>query len=279
MGEYAGFAPITIFFGAFFFAPLILIVAYSFWQVIDYSVVQNWTLDNYRYFLSVPTYSRTFVATLWMTAVATVLTIAIAFPFAYWLTRYVSRTWQRPLLLLVIIPFWTSYLLRVTSWITILGPGGVLNKSLEGLGLIDQPLSFLLYNRWAVIFVLVYLYFPFAALTLFSSFERFDWNQLKAAMDLGAPPLTAVWRVMIPQVRPGIITAVIFVFIPILGEYLTPQLVGGVDGVMIGNLIVNFFQGAQYTRGAAVSLLITALAIGALVLFRRSLVLEEVYGR
>jgi spermidine/putrescine transport system permease protein len=279
VGEYAGFAPITLLFGAFFFAPLVLIVAYSFWQVIDYSVVQNWTLDNYRYFLSVPTYGRTFVATLWMTALATAFTIAIAFPFAYWLTRYVSRKWQRPLLLLVIIPFWTSYLLRVTSWITILGPGGVLNKSLEALGLIDQPLSFLLYNRWAVIFVLVYLYFPFAALTLFSSFERFDWNQLKAAMDLGAPPLTAIWRVMIPQVRPGIITAVIFVFIPILGEYLTPQLVGGSQGVMIGNLIVNFFQGAQYTRGAAVSLLITALAVAALILFRRSLVLEEVYGR
>jgi spermidine/putrescine transport system permease protein len=167
----------------------------------------------------------------------------------------------------------------VASWITILGAGGVLNKTLISIGLIHEPLSFLLYNRWAVIFVLVYLYFPFAALTLFSSFERFDWNQLKAAMDLGAPPLTAIWRVMIPQVRPGIITAVIFVFIPILGEYLTPQLVGGIDGVMIGNLIVNFFQGAQYTRGAAVSLLIAALAIAALVVFRRSLVLEQVYGR
>jgi len=182
-------------------------------------------------------------------------------------------------LLLVIIPFWTSYLLRVTSWITILGEKGLVNRALEALGLVHQPLSFLLYNRWAVIFVLVYLYFPFAALTLFSAFERFDWTQLKAAMDLGAPPLTAIRRVMIPQVRPGLITAVIFVFIPVLGEYLTPQLVGGTDGVMIGNLVVNFFQGAQYTRGAAVALLIAALAVAALVLFRRSLVVEQVYGR
>jgi ABC-type spermidine/putrescine transport system permease subunit I len=278
-GEYAGFVPVLVLLGGFFFAPLVLIIAYSFWQVIDYQVVQNWTLDNYHYFLTVPTYIRTFAATLWMTALATLLTIAIAFPFAYWLTRYVSRAWQRPLLLLVIIPFWTSYLLRVASWITILGEGGVLNRSLLSIGLIHQPLSFLLYNRWAVIFVLVYLYFPFAALTLYSAFERFDWNQLKAAMDLGAPPLIAIWRVMIPQVRPGVITAVIFVFIPILGEYLTPQLVGGIDGVMIGNLVVNFFQGAEYTRGAAVALLITAIAVAVLILFRRSLVLEDAYGR
>jgi ABC-type spermidine/putrescine transport system permease subunit I len=279
LSEYGGFLPLLLLLGGFFFAPLLLIVAYSFWETVNYEVVQHWTLDNYQYFLSVPTYIRTFGATLWMTALATLATIGIAFPFSYWLARYVPRTWQRPLLLLVIIPFWTSYLLRVTSWITILGEGGVLNKSLEALGIIHQPLSFLLYNRWSVIFVLIYLYFPFAALTLFSALERFDWNQLKAAMDLGAPPLVAIVRIMIPQIRPGLVTAVIFVFIPILGEYLTPQLVGGVDGVMIGNLVVNFFQGAQYTRGAAVALLITAIAIAVLILFRRSLVLEEVYGR
>src|SRR3982075_4171113 len=142
LGEYGGFGPALVLFGGFFFAPLVLIVAYSFWQVIDYNVVQNWTLDNYRYFLSVPTYVRTFVATLWMTALATVATVAIAFPFAYWLARHVSRSWQRPLLLLVVIPFWTSYLLRVASWITILGEGGVVNRTLQALGLIHQPLSF-----------------------------------------------------------------------------------------------------------------------------------------
>ena len=110
---------------------------------------------------------------------------------------------------------------------------------------------------------MVYLYFPFAALTLYATLERFDWMQLRAAMDLGAPPRTAMTKVMLPQIKPGITTAVIFVFIPVLGEYLTPQLVGGTRGVMIGNLIVNFFQGAEYTRGAAVSLLIAAVDRGA----------------
>src|SRR5207245_9520651 len=133
------FVPVRWLFGGFCFASLVLIVAYSFWQVIDYNVVQNWTFDNYRYFLSVPTYVRTFIATLWMTALATVLTIGIAFPFAYWLTRYVSRSWQRPLLLLVIIPFWTSYLLRVASWLTILGAGGGVNRARSALGLAPPP--------------------------------------------------------------------------------------------------------------------------------------------
>ena len=110
-----------------------------------------------------------------------------------------------------------------------------------------------------MILVLVYLYFPFGALTLYSSIDHFDWNQLRAAMDLGASPLQAIFRILVPQIKPGIITAIIFVFIPILGEYLTPQIVGGTGGVMIGNLIANFFQAAEYTRGAAISLLVAGV--------------------
>ena len=277
-GQYAGFLPALVLYGVFFLVPLGLIVAYSFWETVDYNVVHHWTLDNYRYFFSVPTYARTLWATLWVSFVATALTIAIAFPFAYWLVRYVPRRLQGLLLVLVILPFWTSYLLRVYSWINILGPEGAINRFLQWVGITSQPVSFFLYDRPAVILVLVYLYFPFAALTLYASLERFDWNQLKAAMDLGAPPRTAVARILLPQMKPGIVTAVIFVFIPILGEYLTPQLVGGARGVMIGNLIVNFFSGAQYTRGAAAALLITSLIVVLLVIFRRSLQVEDAYG-
>ena len=276
--QYAGFLPALVLFGLFFVVPLALIVAYSFWVTIDYNVVHDWTLDNYRYFFSVPTYVRTVWATIWVSVVATLLTLAVAFPFAYWLARYVPRRYQKILLVLVILPFWTSYLLRVYSWLNILGPEGAMNRFLQWTGVTDQPVSFFLYDRPAVILVLVYLYFPFAALTLYASLERFDWNQFRAAMDLGATPATAVRRILLPQIRPGLTTAVIFVFIPILGEYLTPQLVGGARGVMIGNLIVNFFQGAQYTRGAAAALLIAALIVLLLTLFRRSLEVEDPYG-
>src|SRR6266511_1676355 len=230
LGEYAGFAPALVLFGVFFLVPLGLIVCYSFWKTVDYNVVHDWTFDNYHYFFSVPTYVSTFWATIWVSLVATAVTIVIAFPFAYWLARYVPKRLQRLLLVLVILPFWTSYLLRVYSWLNILGEQGANNRFLQWTHLTDRPVSFFLYDRPAVVLVLVYLYFPFAALTLYASLERFDWDQFKAAMDLGATPATAVWRILLPQIRPGITTAVIFVFIPILGEYLTPQLVGGAKG-------------------------------------------------
>jgi spermidine/putrescine transport system permease protein len=158
-----------------------------------------------------------------------------------------------------------------------LGNEGAISRLLGVFGL-STP-SWLLYDRPAVIFVLTYLYFPFAALTLFAALDRFDWRQLHAAMDLGATHFQAVRRVMLPQIKPGLTTAVIFVFIPILGEYLTPELVGGTRGVMIGNLVDNFFQEAQYAEGAAIAILIAAVVIILLLVFRKSLeVSGEMYG-
>ncbi|HZO95737.1 MAG TPA: ABC transporter permease [Gaiellaceae bacterium] len=275
--QYVGFLPALVLFGLFFAAPLGLIVAYSFWETVDYNVVHHWTVDNYRYFFSVSTYVSTMWATVWVSVLATAITIAVAFPFTYWIVRYVPRRLQRVLLVLVILPFWTSYLLRVYSWLNILGDGGAINRFLQWTHVTHRPVSFFLYDRPAVVLVLVYLYFPFAVLTLYASLERFDWDQFKAAMDLGARARTAIVRILLPQIRPGITTAVIFVFIPILGEYLAPQLVGGARGVMIGNLIVNFFSGAQYTRGAAAALLIAALIVVLLVVFRRSLEVKDPY--
>jgi spermidine/putrescine transport system permease protein len=278
VASYLPFVPAVVLLGGFFLVPLGIIVCYSFWEVIDYNVVHRWTLDNYHYFFSVTAYVRTMWATLWVSLVATGITLGLAFPFAYWLSRYVPRRLRAPLLVLAVVPFWTSYLLRVYSWLTILGQKGLLNRFLQWTGITHHPIGLFLYDRSAVILVLVYLYFPFAALTLYSSIERFDWDQLRAAMDLGATPLGAIRRILVPQIRPGIVTAVIFVFIPILGEYLTPQIVGGTGGVMIGNLVVNFFQAAEYTRGAAASLLIAAFILLMLVLFRRSLSTPEAYG-
>jgi spermidine/putrescine transport system permease protein len=217
-------------------------------------------------------------ATLWVAVVATAITILLAFPFSYWLSRYVPPRLRALMLILVVVPFWTSYLLRVYSWLTILGDKGLLNRFLQWTGSTNHPIGLFLYDRPAGILVLVYLYFPFAALTLFASIERFDWDQLRAAMDLGAAPLTAMRRILLPQIRPGLVTAVIFVFIPILGEYLTPQIIGGLNGIMIGNLVVNFFQAAEYTRGAAVSLLIALFIIVLLFIFRKSLSAPEAYG-
>jgi ABC-type spermidine/putrescine transport system, permease component I len=136
--------------------------------------------------------------------------------------RYVSRRLQRVVLLAVIVPFWTSYLLRVYAWQAILGETGALNQFLMQLGIIDKPSTLFVYNDLGVFVVLLYVYFPFAALALYAALEKFDFTQLNAAQDLGARPDQAFRHILIPQIRTGIITACIFVFIPILGEFLTP---------------------------------------------------------
>jgi spermidine/putrescine transport system permease protein len=271
LAEYGGLVPAAVLLGGFFGFAAVLTVLYSFWQVVDFEVVPHWTIDNYTYLFSVDTYVRTFVATLTMVALATVLTLALAMPFAYWLTRYVSRRWRRRLLIAVVLPFFASYLLRVYAWLGILGQNGAINRLLVSIGVTDEPVSILLFNRPAVVLVLVYLYFPFAVLALYVALEQFDWRQLTAAMDLGATAGLAVRRVLLPQIRPGIVTAVIFVSVPMLGEYVTPLLVGGTKGVMIGNLVANFFDTGEYSRGAAAALVIAAFVVALLVAFRRSL--------
>jgi len=269
--------PTAVYFGLFFFVPFGLIVCFSFWTDYNYVVVHTWTLENYRYFLQNAVYWHTMLSTLWVALAATGITLGLAFPFAYWLSRYVRPGLQKPLLVLVIVPFWTSYLLRVYSWLNILGDDGLVNTALKKAGIIDQPMS-LLYHRWSVILVLVYLYFPFAALTLYSSIDRFDWDQLRAAMDLGASPTTALRKILIPQIRAGITAAVIFVMIPILGEYLAPQIVGGTEGIMTGNQIDSFQKGALYARASALSLIVAGFIVLLLILFRKSLASKEAYG-
>jgi ABC-type spermidine/putrescine transport system permease subunit I len=277
--RYAGFIPAALLLGGLFGFALVVTILYSFWRVADFEVRPDWTLGNYEYLLSVGTYARTFGATLLMVAAATALTVGAAFPFAYWLNRYVSPRWRRPRLVAVVLPFFASYLLRIYAWIAILGQNGVINRALQAVGITDEPVSLFLFNRPAVVLVLVYLYFPFAVLALYVSMDRFDWSQLNAAMDLGARPGQALRRVLIPQIGAGVVTAVVFVAIPMLGEYVTPLLVGGTKGVMAGNLVATFFDTGEYSRGAAAALLIAGFVTVALVYFRRSLDLAAADAR
>ncbi len=280
--RYWPFAPSTVVLFGLFFIPLAIVVVYSFWTVDNRTllVVPQWTLKNYATFFNPDNpYLRTFGKTILMAAVVTATGLLFAFPFAYFLVRYLSGRWQRVVLLATILPFWTSYLVRIYAWQSILGEQGAINGFLRWTGIISQPLDVFVYNDVAVFIVLVYLYFPFAALALYTSFEKFDFTQLTAAQDLGATPSRALVRIMIPQVRPGIITACIFVFIPVLGEYLTPTLVGGTKGVLIGNLVYNFYRGGNLPAMAAASFLIAAVIVVLLVLFRRYLQIADVVTR
>ena len=265
--------------GVLFVIPMVFMLVVSFWATEDFDVVPAWNVDNYARFFTVGTYIRTFVKTLLMAGAVTAVGIALAVPFAYFLVRYTTRRWQRAALLAVIVPFWTSYLLRVYAWTAILGERGALNQGLQMLGIIKEPLQIFVYNDFSVFIVLLYLYFPFAALALYSALEKFDFTQLYASQDLGAPPWKGYRYILIPQIRAGLITACIFVFIPIMGEFLAPTLVGGAEGGLIANLIVRFFKGAQLAEGAALAMVVAAFVISVLVLLRKSLRVEDVVAR
>ena len=263
-----------------FLIPMVIMLVFSFWRTnTNFDVVPEWNLNNYARFFNQPTYIRTFAKTLVMAAAVTTFGLALALPFTYFLVRYVSRRVQRVVLLAVIVPFWTSYLLRVYAWQAILGETGALNQFLMAIGLIHEPLTLLVYNDYSVFVVLIYVYFPFAALALYAALEKFDFTQLNAAQDLGARPDQAFRHILVPQIRTGIITACIFVFIPILGEFLTPTLVGGASGNLIANQIVNFTRQSQIPEGSALAIIIAVFVTIVLILFRRSLRVEDVVTR
>ena len=281
--------PAVLVLGVLFIGAMAFMLVFSFWRTVDFRPVPEWNLDNYvRFFtagevaigpLVVSTYVWSFGKTLVMGFVVMAACLLLALPFTYFLVRYVSLRWQRIVLLAVILPFWTSYLLRVYAWQAILGESGALNQLLQGLGIISEPSHLFVYNDVGVFIVLVYVYFPFAALALYASLDRFDLRQLTAAQDLGARPDQAIRHVLLPQIRPGLITAGIFVLVPIIGEFLTPQLVGGAQGLLIGNLVINFLRGAQIAEGAAIAIIIAAFVTLVLIVFRRHLQVEDVVAR
>lgn len=270
-----GFMPISVLLAVFFLAPMVVMVLYSLWTMDGFNVVPKWTLQHYKDFFTAGMYLTVLLKTFGISLAVTALALLFGYPFAYFLVRYVSKRWQMPLLLLVIIPFWTSYLLRVYAWMGILGRKGLINELLMWFGLIKEPLSFLLYNNFSVLIVFLYLYLPFAIITLYAAIEKFDFTQITAAMDLGARPWRTFLEIMLPQTKQGVITAFLFIFIPMLGEYITPKLVGGTSGTMIAILIVTLFRGFQLPTGAAVALSIAALITVILVVFRRYLRIED----
>jgi len=278
--ELAPFLPAGLLLGVLFFIPLAVMFIFSLWETnANLDIVPTWTLNNYGRFFESSAYVRTLTKTVIMGVAVTAICLVFAFAIAYFLARYVSRRWARIALLVVIVPFWTSYLLRVYSWQAILGEKGALNQLLMGLGLISEPSRLFIYNDVGTFIVLTYVYLPFAILVLYASLERFDYTQLTAAQDLGASPSRAFRHVLLPQIRPGLITAAIFVFIPILGEFLTPSMVGGASGLLIANLIQTFFKNALVPQGAALGLLIVAFVTVLLVIFRKYLRVEDVYVR
>jgi len=226
----------------FFLVPIGIVAAYSFDVYSLFPGKHGFTLAAWREFVHSSIYLALFWKSVKMSLIVSAIIVVLAYPLAYYLA--LSGTKRKYVLLLVLIaPFLTSYLLRVLAWKVILGNEGVINTFLfwTGLRAPDHPISQLLYSRFAVMLVLAYVWLPFVALPIFVSLESLDRRLLEAASDLGASRLQAFRRVTLPLSLPGIVAAFLFVFIPTLGEFVTPSLVGGPSGYMYGNQIVDLF--------------------------------------
>jgi len=225
-----------------------------------------WTADNFARLLD-PLYAAILLRSVVMAAAATALCLVLAYPAALFIARAGRR--KHLYLHLVIIPFWTSFLVRTYAWMFLLRDTGLFNTCLQALGVIREPLP-LLYNDGAVLLGLVYGYLPFMVLPIYAALERLDRGLLEAAADLGARPWAALTRVIVPLSMPGVRAGAVLVFIPTLGAYLTPELMGGGRSIMIGNLIQNQFTTARdWPFGSAVSLALMAVAMLLLFVFLR----------
>lgn len=259
-------APAIFWLSIFFLAPLVIIVAYSFMTPGKRGGIEwKLTLDAYRAIAN-PTFLKVTLNTIVVAIGATAITLLIAIPCGYYMAR--SRR-QNLLLMLVMIPFWTNFLIRIYAWIAILGNEGFLNDILLATGLTTESIRFL-YNRGAVMLVLVYTYLPYAILPLYSTIDKFDFSLLEAARDLGATKLSAINRVLLPNIKGGILTAFLFTFIPIFGAYAVPLLVGGTESYMLGNLIADeLTKSRDWPLASAISLVITLVTtVGVLFLLR-----------
>jgi spermidine/putrescine transport system permease protein len=251
-----------------FAAPMVIIFTYSLLTRGAYGGVTNqWTTENYIRLFD-PLYGVILLRTLTLSVVATLLCLVLGFPLALFIARSEKR--KTLYLQLVMIPFWTSFLVRTYAWMFLLRDTGLINSTLLALGIIREPLP-LLYNNGAVLVGLVYTYLPFVVLPLFATLERMDKSLLEAAADLGARPLEIVTRVVIPLCAPAFRAGAVLVFIPCLGAYLTPDLLGGGKTVMAGNLIQNQFTTARdWPFGSAVSLILMAIVLALLFLSMRT---------
>ncbi|WP_170388148.1 ABC transporter permease [Ruegeria atlantica] len=253
-------APATLYVGLLVAVPLCILVAYSFWTQTYVEIDRTLTWANYQEAFTDPLVRHLMIRSVAIAGAVTLATVCLAYPIAYFIA---FRTQKKTLwLLLITIPFWSSYLLRVFSWKLILGFNGVLNSALISLGLIQEPLTFLLYNEFAVVLTLAHAWAPFAILPIYVSLQKIDRSLLEAATDLGCSKLERFVRVTLPLTVPGISAACLIIFIPTVGDYVTPALVGGSQGKMVANLIqVQFGAANNWPLGATLSLL-AMLSVG-----------------
>ena len=235
--------------------PLAVLFTLSFWIQEYLDFIQTFSLKNYTDFFQKQIYIKILFKSIRMSSLVTIVTVMLAYPMAYFIAFRIQRN-KLVWLILITVPFWTSYLLRVFAWKIMLGYNGVINSGLKSLGLLSEPLEFLLYNPTSVVITLAHAWAAFAILPIYVSLEKIDRSLIEAARDLGESAIITFVRVTFPLSLPGVIAASLLVFIPTVGDYVTPSLVGGPSGIMIGNIIQSMFGKAQnWPLGAAISVM------------------------
>lgn len=269
--------PTWLVLGGLFLVPLVLIFVISFAERGTYGglkpieslsdhVASGAFLANYGRSLD-PLYLKIYWRSLWMAVVTTVACLLVSYPVAYWIAVLAPARHKNLLLGLVVVPFWTSFLIRTYAWMLILRTEGLINTVLGSLGLISAPLE-LLYHEPAVLLGLVYGELPFMILPLYASLEKLDLSMIEAAQDLGASPVSSFFRVTVPMTMPGILAGVVLVFIPSLGQFVVSDLLGGAKSVLVGNLIQNQFSVARNKPfGSAIAFELTAVVLVLLLLY------------
>lgn len=263
----------------FFLIPIGLVALYSVGAITVFRTDAGPSLASWQRFLTGPSiYLGLFWKSVRMSLTVSVLVVVLAYPIGYFLALCAPKR-KYVLLLLIIVPFLTSYLLRIVAWRVILGGQGVINSFLfwSGVRSSDDPVTWLIYSQFTVVLVLVYVWVPFVALPIFVTLENLDRSILEAASDLGASRWRTFWRVTFPLSLPGVVAAFVFVFIPTIGEFVTPQLVGGTGGYMYGNAISDLFiQGFDWRTGSVLSLFLVAVVGVMTVVFARFLQVRSV---
>lgn len=268
-------APISIILGIFFLIPLGIVVVYSFlepglyggvewtWYPYNYGRILGWPLNDYEEFD--PIYLNIFATSLKYALMTVVFSLLICYPAAFWVSRR-SERWKGFVLFLITLPFFASLLIRIYAWLLLLRPTGFVNTALEAAGIISQPLD-LLFSGTAVVLGMVYIFTPFMFLPIYANVEKLDFSLVRASQDLGASPIQTFLRVILPLTAPGMVAGSIIVFIPALGNFIVPSLLGGAKVQMTGNLIErSFLQSRDWPFGSALALLIMASVVVVLMI-------------
>jgi spermidine/putrescine transport system permease protein len=270
-------APVTVWLGLFFLVPLLLILAYSFGTSGVYGgITLGFNPGNYLKVFD-PLYLEIIARTFVIAGINTLLCLALGYPLAYFIV-FDGRRWRNALVLMVMVPFWTSLLIRAYAWVVILGGNGLANRTLQFLGVTDGQVN-LIFTPQAVLMGMVYSYLPFMILPLYAALEKFDARLKEAAKDLGASRWQTFWRVTFPISKPGIIAGSILVFIPSAGEFVIPDLLGGSQTVFTGNLIrQQFLQARDWAFGSALSVMLAMLLLAAIMFYIRRVGTEKLEG-